>query len=79
MIDTNFENKYVTIGNPHSNINTWSKGYNLPVEYLKDFREAFGISMTHIKESDFVKWCKSNNIKLCKIIVNSEMVSVDDY
>jgi len=57
----------------------FKRSYNLPVTYLKMFRERFGSTLNNIKEEDFIVWCDENDITLYKFITNTLEVKIKDY
>lgn len=57
----------------------FKRNYNLPVTYLKQFRERFGSTLNNINEEDFIVWCDENDITLYKFITNTLEVKIKDY
>ncbi len=66
--------KYIPI-QPRS----FKRRYNLPVSYLDEFRDKFGIIYTDINEEEFKNWCVENDVTLYKFVVETVEVKINEY
>ena len=71
--------KYIPIQTTSHGGNSNRRTYNLPINYLKQFRESFGSTLSKVDDEKFIEWCKDNDVTLYKTFVETIEVKIDEY
>ena len=58
---------------------SFKRRYNLPVNYLNEFREKFGSAYGDINEEEFKKWCVEKDVTLYKLVTEIVEVKINEY
>jgi uncharacterized protein YlxP (DUF503 family) len=58
---------------------SFKRRYNLPIKYLTEFRNKFGISYSDIDENEFRQWCEDNDITLYKFVTEVVEIKINEY
>ena len=58
---------------------SFKRRYNLPISYLTEFRNKFGVSYTDIDEDEFKQWCEDHDVTLYKFVTEIVEVKINEY